>query len=76
MAAMPFPCKDHLLCCVNIPTVLLMFFNNFASCTIPYFNLFLCFIVGCPALALNSVLLNNLYQYTKVFQCDMSTVIY
>ena len=27
MASMPFPCNGHLLCCVNIPTVLLMFFN-------------------------------------------------
>ena len=37
---MPFPCNGHLLCCVNIPAVLLMFFNKFASCSIPYFNLF------------------------------------
>ena len=38
MAAMPFPCNCHLLCCVNISTVLLMFFSKFASCSIPYFN--------------------------------------
>ena len=38
MAAIPFPCNGLLLCCVNIPTVLLMFFNKFASCSIPYFN--------------------------------------
>ena len=38
MAAMLFPCNGHLLCCVNIPTVLLMFFNKLASCSIPYFN--------------------------------------
>ena len=42
MAAMPFPWKGHLLCCVNIPTVLLMFFNKFAGCSIPYFNLSYC----------------------------------
>ena len=36
--AMPFPCNGHVFCCVNIPTVLLMFFNKFASCSIPYFN--------------------------------------
>ena len=30
MAAMPFPCNGHLLSCMNIPTVLLMFFNKFA----------------------------------------------
>ena len=31
MVAMPLPCNGFLLCCVNIPTVLLMFFNKFAS---------------------------------------------
>ena len=55
MAAMPFPCNGHLLCCVNIPTVLLMFFNKFASCSIPFFNLFLYFIVDSLAWALNSL---------------------
>ena len=39
MAAMPFPCNSLLLWYVNIPTVLLMFFNEFASCSIPCFNL-------------------------------------
>ena len=34
----PFPYNGHLLCCVNIPTVLLMFFNKFANCSIPCFN--------------------------------------
>ena len=38
MAAMLFLCNGHLLCCVNIPTGLLMFFNKFASCSILYFN--------------------------------------
>ena len=28
MAAMPFSCNGHLLCCVNKPTVLLISFNN------------------------------------------------
>ena len=31
MAAMLFSCNDLLLCCVNRPTALLMFFNKFAS---------------------------------------------
>ena len=38
MAAMPFPYNGRLLCCVNIPTVLLMFLNKFASYSVPYFN--------------------------------------
>ena len=54
MAAMPFPCNGHLLCCVNIPTVLLMFFNKFASCPIPYFNSNSFSIENGLALALNS----------------------
>ena len=45
MAAMPFPCNSHLLCCVNILTVLLTFINKFASCSIPYFILLLYFIL-------------------------------
>ena len=40
MAAMPFPCNGLMLCCVNIPTVSLMFFNKFAWRSIPYFNIF------------------------------------
>ena len=59
MAAMPFPCNAHLFCFVNIPTVLLMFFNKFASCSIPYFNLFLYFTSWvawlCQATQLNLV---------------------
>ena len=38
MAAMPIPCNVLLLYCVNIPTVLLMFLNKFARCTIPFTN--------------------------------------
>ena len=37
---MPFLCNGLMLCCDNIPTVLLMFFNKFSSCSVPYFNLF------------------------------------
>ena len=44
MAAMPFPSKGLMLCCVNLP-----FFNKFASCSVPYFHFF---IGDCPALAL------------------------
>ena len=62
MAAIPFPCNGHLLCCVKKPTVLLMFFNKFASCSIPYFNLLLFFIVDSLALALNSL---GLFTYIK-----------
>ena len=40
MAAMAFPCNGVMLCCVNIPTVSLMFFNKFAWRSIPYFNIF------------------------------------
>ena len=54
VVALPFPCNGHLLCCVNIPTVLLMFFYKFAS-SIPYFSLFLYFIVDGLALALNNL---------------------
>ena len=39
LAAMPFPCNGLLLCCVNIPTLLFMFSNKLASCSIPYFNI-------------------------------------
>ena len=49
------PCSGHLLCCVNQPTVLLIFFNKLGSCSVPYFNLFLYFIVDGLALALNSL---------------------
>ena len=35
IGAMQFPCNGHLLCCVKIPTVLLMFFNKLASCSVP-----------------------------------------
>ena len=45
MVAMPFPCNGLLLCCVNIPAILLVFFNEFAFCSIPYFNLFLYFTI-------------------------------
>ena len=44
-----YPCDGPLLCCVN-------FFNKFARCSIPYFNLF-CFIGDSLALALNSIYL-------------------
>ena len=40
MAFMPFPCNGLLLFCVNLPKVLLMFFNKFASSSIPYFNIY------------------------------------
>ena len=39
-----------------------MFFNKFASCSIPYFNLLLFFIVDSLALALNSL---GLFTYIK-----------
>ena len=52
---MPFPCNGLMLCFVNIPTVLLMFFNKFSSCSIPHFNYFLNFIVDSLALAVNSL---------------------
>ena len=36
MAAMQFSCNGHLLCCVNIPTFLLMFFNKFIVSILHY----------------------------------------
>ena len=51
-AAMPFPFNCLLICCVNLPKVLFMFFNKFASCSIHYFIIF---IVDSLALALNSL---------------------
>ena len=41
MAAMPFPCKGHLLCCVNIPAVLLTFFNKLLVLILVYFYILL-----------------------------------
>ena len=62
MVAMPFPCNGLLLCCVNLPKVLLKFCNKSASYSIPYFNLFLYFIVDSQAMALNSL---GLFTYRK-----------
>ena len=39
MAAIPFPCNGLLLRCVNIPTVLLMFFNKFARNSVLFFSI-------------------------------------
>ena len=59
MAAIPLPCNGHLLCCVNIPTILLIFFNKFASCSIPYFNLF--YILSAWRICLQSGSVHSLY---------------
>ena len=52
MAAMPFPSNDLLLCCVNIPTVLLMFIFGMANMpflsngTLLFLAFYLAFYIG------------------------------
>ena len=46
---------------VNTPTVLLMFFNKFASCSIPFFNLFLFFNCGRPSFGFEQFRIVHLY---------------
>ena len=55
MAATPFLCIGHLLFCVNIPTVLLIFFKKLLICPVPYFNSNLYFIEDDLALGFNSL---------------------
>ena len=59
MNVLPFPCNGLLLCCVTIPTILLMFFNKFACCFLPFFNSNLFSIANRLALALNSFRTNR-----------------
>ena len=67
MAAIPFPCNGHLLCCVNIPTVLLMFFNKFASCSIPYFFLIFFFYCERPSFGFEQFSNVQFYCVTNSF---------
>ena len=78
MAAMPLPCNGHLLCCVNILTVLLMFFNKFASCSIQNFNSNLFSIENGLALALNSYRMFSFIVSQIVFDLNImsSNIIY
>ena len=57
---MPFPCNGLMLCCVNIPTVLLMFFNKFASCSFYFF-------CGRPSFGLKQLGIVHLYCVTSSF---------
>ena len=54
-----------MLCCVNIPKVLLMFFNTFDSCSILYFNSNLFSTENGLALAFNSF--KNKLNYDKQY---------
>ena len=65
MAAMPFPCNGHLLCRVNIRTVLLMFFHKLASCSIPI-SIFIS-PKSEPALELHSRVAPSVVTYHHVY---------
>ena len=58
ISAMPFPCSGLLICCANIPKVLLMFFNKLASFSIPYLD-------GLESWKHCSKFFSNVHQYKQ-----------